>query len=76
MNRVAFNNPFSSLPHIKAGRLRMVAVTTAERWSLLPEVPTIAESGVPGYEINQWNGLLAPPLMVVTMLRRRPTRSA
>ena len=55
---VAFNNPFSSLPHIKAGRLRMVAVTTAERWPLLPAVPTIAESGVPGYEILIWNGLV------------------
>ena len=55
---VAFNNPFSSLPHIKVGRLRMVAVTTAQRWPLLPEVPTIAEAGVPGYEILIWNGLV------------------
>jgi len=70
---VAFNNPFSSLPHIKAGRLRMVAVTTAERWPLLPAVPTIAESGVPGYEILIWNGLVVhattPPAIVARLHR-------
>ena len=74
---VAFNNPFSSLPHIKAGRLRMVAVTTAERWPLLPEVPTIAESGVPGYEILIWNGLVvhaATPKPVVERLNRELAR--
>jgi tripartite-type tricarboxylate transporter receptor subunit TctC len=74
---VAFNNPFSSLPHIKAGRLRMVAVTTAARWPLLPAVPTIAEAGVPGYEILIWNGLVvhaATPQPVVTRLHRELTR--
>lgn len=74
---VAFNNPFSSLPHIKAGRLRMVAVTTAERWPLLPEVPTIAESGVPGYEILIWNGLVvhaATPKPIVERLNRELAR--
>ena len=55
--QVAFNNPTSSLPHIRAGRLRLVAVTTAQRWPLLPGTPTIAESGVPGYEHLIWNGL-------------------
>ena len=74
---VAFNNPFSSLPHIKAGRLRMVAVTTAARWPLLPAVPTIAESGVPGYEILIWNGLVvhaATPQPIVARLHRELTR--
>ncbi len=55
--QVAFNNPTSSLPHVKAGRLRLVAVTTAKRWPLLPETPTIAEAGVSGYEHVIWNGL-------------------
>ena len=55
--QVAFNNPTSSLPHIKAGRLRLVAVTTAKRWPLLPGIPTISESGVKGYEHLIWNGL-------------------
>jgi tripartite-type tricarboxylate transporter receptor subunit TctC len=55
--QVAFNNPTSSLPHIKAGRLRLVAVTTAKRWPLLSGTPTINESGVSGYEHLIWNGL-------------------
>jgi len=55
--QVAFNNPTSSMPHIKAGRLRLVAVTTAKRWPLIPGTPTIAESGVRGYEHLIWNGL-------------------
>jgi len=74
---VAFTNPFSGLPHIKAGRLRMVAVSTANRWPLLPEVPTIAESGVPGYEILIWNGLVAhaaTPSAIVARLHRELTR--
>lgn len=55
--QVAFNNPTSSMPHIKGGRLRLVAVTTAKRWPLLPGTPTISESGVKGYEHLIWNGL-------------------
>lgn len=55
--QVAFNNPTSSMPHIKAGRLRLVAVTTAKRWPLIPDTPTIAEAGVRGYEHLIWNGL-------------------
>jgi tripartite-type tricarboxylate transporter receptor subunit TctC len=45
-----FNNPITSLAHVKAGRLRALAVTTAKRSSSLPEVPTIAESGLPGFD--------------------------
>jgi len=55
--QVAFNNPTSSMPHIKAGRLRLIAVTTAKRWPLIPGTPTISESGVKGYEHLIWNGL-------------------
>ena len=50
----------SALPHIKAERLRAFGVTSAKRASTLPEVPTIAEAGVPGYEYSTWYGLLAP----------------
>ena len=70
---VAFNNPTSSLPHIKAGRLRLVAVTTAKRWPLLPQTPTIAESGVAGYEHVIWNGLsvrAGTPQPIVERLHR------
>jgi tripartite-type tricarboxylate transporter receptor subunit TctC len=49
-----------SVPYIKAGRLRALAVTTTMRSQALPEVPTIAEAGLPGYEATQWFGILAP----------------
>jgi len=49
-----------TLPHIKAGRLKALAVLGPKRSALLPEVPTIAESGLPGYALTNWFGLLAP----------------
>ncbi len=48
------------LPHVKTGRLRALGVTGLKRSALLPEVPTVAESALPGYEINGWEGFLAP----------------
>ena len=50
----------AAMPHMKSGKLRPVAVTTSHRSQALPELPTIAESGVPGYEAATWYGLLAP----------------
>ena len=49
-----------SLPQLRAGKLRGLGVTTRERTQLAPDLPTIAESGLPGYEIIGWNGLIAP----------------
>jgi tripartite-type tricarboxylate transporter receptor subunit TctC len=49
-----------SLPQIRAGKLRALGVTSAKRAPVLPEVPSIAESGVPGYEVTTWWGVLAP----------------
>jgi tripartite-type tricarboxylate transporter receptor subunit TctC len=57
---VFFSTYASALPHVKADRLRAYAVTSAKRTATLPEVPTVAESGVPGYEYSTWYGLLAP----------------
>jgi tripartite-type tricarboxylate transporter receptor subunit TctC len=57
---VFFASLGSSLPHIKAGRLRAVAVAGKTRSAVLPDVPTIAESGVPGYEMYEWNAVFAP----------------
>ncbi|MBX5131710.1 tripartite tricarboxylate transporter substrate binding protein [Rhizobium lentis] len=68
---IMFDNLPSSSSHIKAGTLRALAVTTAERAPSFPDVPTIAESGIPGYETYTWNALFAPantPGEVVTRL--------
>jgi len=54
-----FDNVVSALPHAKAGRIHMLAVTTLNRWPGIPEVPAMAET-LPGYEVNSWYGLLAP----------------
>ncbi len=51
---------FSALPQVNGGKLRAIAITGAKRSSLLPNVPTVAESGVPGFETLAWNGLMAP----------------
>lgn len=50
----------SAMAQIKAGKLRALAVTSPDRSALLPDVPSVAEQGYPGYELNQWHGLLAP----------------
>lgn len=55
-----FANIPSSMPQVKAGKLRALAVTSAKRSRLVPDLPTIAESGLPGYETIQWYGVLAP----------------
>jgi len=60
-----------ALGHIKAGKLRALAVSSAQRLSLMPQVPTIAESGYPGFEIYDWEGLIAPagtPAAVISKL--------
>ncbi|MGL4285686.1 MAG: Bug family tripartite tricarboxylate transporter substrate binding protein [Phreatobacter sp.] len=69
--QVMFDTISSSLPHIQAGNLRALAVTTPERVAQLPEVPTVAESGYPGYRATVWFGLAAPrqvPEAVATRL--------
>ena len=61
----------SITPHAKAGRVRGLAVTGASRSSALPDLPTVAEAGVPGYEASTWNGIVAPagvPRAIVTRL--------
>lgn len=52
--------PISALPLVKAGRLKALAVTSGTRSKLLPELPTVAESGVPGYDVRGWFGMFAP----------------
>jgi len=55
-----FGEPSTMLANIRGGKLRAIASTSAERSKSLPEIPTIAESGVPGYDVTSWNGVLAP----------------
>ncbi|NBR27539.1 MAG: tripartite tricarboxylate transporter substrate binding protein [Betaproteobacteria bacterium] len=66
----------SGIPHVRAGRLRALGVTTAARAPSAPDIPTIAEAGLPGYESSQWYGLLAPaatPKDVLEKLHREVT---
>ena len=63
----------SLLPHLNSGRLRALAITSSQRSATLPDLPTVAESGVPGFEGTQWYGILAPagtPDQIVTRLNR------
>lgn len=66
-----FDTMLSAMPHVKGGKLKALAVTSASRSPVAPDVPTVAESGLPGYEAIAWNGLLAPagtPTEVVARL--------
>jgi tripartite-type tricarboxylate transporter receptor subunit TctC len=55
-----FDNLPNALPHVKAGKLRALAVTAAARSPLAPQLPTLAEAGVPGYDVEVWFGVVAP----------------
>ena len=57
---MVFADPVSALPHMQAGTLRALAVSSKERSSVAPDVPTIAESGYPGFDAIAWHGILAP----------------
>jgi tripartite-type tricarboxylate transporter receptor subunit TctC len=60
----------SSIPLIKGGRIRALAVTSAQRLPALPDVPTVAESGVPGYDVSTWFGLLVPRQTPAAVVQR------
>ena len=66
----------SVLPHVRANRLRALGVTTAKRSPAAPEVPTIAEAGVPGYDHGPWNGMLLPARTPATIVNRLNAASA
>ncbi|WP_104664531.1 Bug family tripartite tricarboxylate transporter substrate binding protein [Ensifer adhaerens] len=75
---IMFDNLPSSSSHIKAGTLRALAVTTAERAPSFPDVPTVAEAGIPGYETYTWNALFAPantPQPVVARLNEAANKA-
>jgi len=74
--QVMFDVPSSMLPHVKAGRIRALAMASEKRYSAAPELPTISEAAVPGYASGSWVGFLAPagtPREVVAKLGREIT---
>ena len=59
--QMLFNSAVPSVPHIKSGKVRALATSGTKRMAILPELPTVAEAGVPGYENSTWTGIGAPP---------------
>lgn len=75
---IIFTTVPASIQHLRSGRLIGLGVSTAKRDASLPEVPTIAESGVPGYEFYEWQGVVAPagtPAAIITRLNREISRT-
>jgi len=68
--KVSFAGVPNVINHVRNGRLRILGVTTATRWPELPEVPTLAEAGVPGYDAALWLCLLAPPAIPAEIVQR------
>jgi tripartite-type tricarboxylate transporter receptor subunit TctC len=73
---LVMGTPQPLLPHVRAGKLRAIAVSARERASAIPEVPTFAESGVVGYEQEAWNGLFAPAKTPAAIVQRLNTEVA
>ena len=75
---IVFANFAETSGHVRAGKLRALGVTSAKRAPTLPDVPTIAEAGLPGYEFTTWHGILAPkgtPRAIVALLNDRLKKS-
>ena len=76
--QLMFSTAPTSVPHIKSGKLRALGISSKQRSAVMPELPTIAESGLPGYESNSWNGVLAPtgtPPAVITRINAMLVRA-
>lgn len=65
-----FGEPATLVQHVKAGKVRAIAVTSSRRSLGLPDLPTISETGVPGYDVTSWNGMLAPAGTPVDIIKR------
>lgn len=65
-----FDSPPSTLPYIKSGKLRALGITSAKRSPLLPDVPTMAEAGLPGFEFTQWFGVVGPAGMSPSVVEK------
>ncbi len=75
---IMFMPALAAVPHVKGGRLRALAVTSAKRLPAMPQLPTVAESGLPGYESSQWYGVAVPlgtPAEITTLLNGHIARA-
>src|SRR2546422_412893 len=75
---VFFSSTATAMPHVQAGKLRALAVTTAKRIPALPDAPTVAEAGVPGYDVVLWHGLIGPkgmPKEIVARVNAEATKA-
>ena len=70
-----FAVPISIMPHIKSGKVRPIAVTGKSRLVALPQVPTFAEAGLPGFDVKYWYGILGPAGMPKDIVDKYSTRS-
>jgi len=71
--QLMFSSAVAMMPHVQAKRLRAIAMTGAKRSTAIPDIPTVAESGVPDYESGSWYGILAPtgtPREIIDLLNR------
>jgi tripartite-type tricarboxylate transporter receptor subunit TctC len=57
---VMFNGMLATYPFVKEGKLKVLAISSAKRFAAAPEIPTVAESGMPGFETGSWQGIVAP----------------
>jgi tripartite-type tricarboxylate transporter receptor subunit TctC len=68
---VLFNGMLATYPAVKDGKLKAIAISSAKRFSAAPDIPTVAESGLPGFETGSWQGIVAPantpPVIVQTL---------
>jgi tripartite-type tricarboxylate transporter receptor subunit TctC len=75
--RISIGGAAASIPHVRAGRLRALGIGDSKRSAFLPDIPTIAEAGVPGFEATVWTGMLAPartPRPIVERVNREVVR--
>lgn len=68
--QLSFDNIPPAIPHVRSGKLRALAVTPAQRSPLLPELPTVAEAGLPGFDVSAWFGLLVPAATPGAVIQR------
>lgn len=76
--QLTFGDPIATLPHVRSSKLRALGVSGTKRLAIAPEVPTVAEAGLPGYAVNGWLGLVAPagtPPAVINLLNAEVNRA-